>query len=67
MDDDYHALVGRIRAAIEYVEPLPKDDLDKMLQRGVDSGLSLRETAKKFGTTVGRVRGAIRRRADSNG
>lgn len=57
------AAVERVRAAINFIEPPPRDELDRMLAWDIANGMSLRTCAKKHGVNVGRVRGAISRAA----
>jgi hypothetical protein len=59
--------LNRVRAAVEYEEPAPRDELDRTLAADVAGGLSLRACAEKHGVKLGRVRGAVSRAALSSG
>ncbi len=54
------ATVQRVRAAVDYQAPMPRDELDARIAADVGK-LSLRAMAKKHGVKVGRVRGALAR------
>jgi hypothetical protein len=52
------ATVARVRAALDWVEPL---DIPDHVLAADASKLSLRKAAEKHGTTLARVRGAVKR------
>lgn len=54
------AVIARIRAALDYRDPPSQQEIDHMVAS--ETG-SLRKVAKKYGLTVGQVRGARRRAA----
>jgi hypothetical protein len=54
------AMEARIRAALEYSDPIDRTEIDAAIAADLRSGLSLRKTATKHGTSVGIVRGIAR-------
>jgi hypothetical protein len=59
----YRATIERIRAALEFVEPRDRDELDSALAADIAAGMSLRRAAAKHGTTLSIARRAVDRAA----